>query len=181
MQYNKNQSYWISFIIGAMLGVLFIVISKNSTIIGLFDRQYFENFSIITVDKMEYFKYVLANRLKMLILWFLIGNVRLTERCYEKAYLTALGIIGGMLGIVCSSIVTNIGIGGMGLFLALILPHGIFYYFCGIMIVKKRGVVKLDPQKNILIWILIILSLLLGVALESMFSSILVDKICIIV
>ncbi|MGN0480713.1 MAG: hypothetical protein ACI4EV_04015, partial [Lachnospiraceae bacterium] len=93
----------------------------------------------------------------------------------------AVGVIGAFLGVIASALVMNYGFGGIGVFLALTLPHGIFYFISAFLVVKKRGVGIIRWQKTAIIWGLILLSLLLGVTLESLISPVLVYKICKIV
>lgn len=176
MQNKKIQYYMFSFLAGLTIAIFFmaVAVKKDGLISAMFAKEYFENFGIVTVDKMAFWKYVLWNRFKWLIIWFLIGQVR----NYEKIYILAVCGVGMFLGITLSAIVMNYKSLGIGIFLAMVLPHGIFYYFSAALIVKKRSANIVQWQRNAIIWGLIILSLLLGATLESLFTPILVDKIC---
>lgn len=179
MKYRKNQYYVISFLAGLMVAILImaLVVKKDGLVVSMFGRDYFENYSLVTVDKLEFWKYVLWNRFKLLVLWALIGQ----SRNYETVYIGAVGVIGAFLGVAMSAVAMNYGLGGIGVFLALTMPHGIFYFISAFLVVKKRGTGIIQWQKTAIIWGLILLSLLLGVTLESLVSPVLVHKICKIV
>lgn len=179
MQYSKYQNYIISFLVGLAAAILImsLAVKKDDLIVSMFGSSYFENYNLVTVDKLEFWKYVLWNRFKLLVFWILIGQAR----NYEGVYIGAVGVIGAFLGVIASALVMNYGFGGIGVFLALTLPHGIFYFISAFLVVKKRGVGIIRWQKTAIIWGLILLSLLLGVTLESLISPVLVYKICKIV
>lgn len=179
MQYNKNRGFIISFLAGFTLAIIVMValLKKDSAFCMIFGQGYFENLAMVSVDKLEFWKYVLINRAKLLVFWFLIGQVS----CYELSFLIATGGVGALLGVLLCSLLMNFGAGGIVVFFVALLPQGIFYYICGYFIIQSKKAGRIMPSKKAVVVILIILSLLLGVTLESLLSPILVQKICKIV
>lgn len=154
------------------VAVMAIAVKKESALALVFGEEYFENYRLVSVNKLEFWGYVVLNRAKWLLIWIFIG----LNPYHKKIYLCATGLVGAIVGVTASAIVMNFGVEGIGLLFWLIFPHGVFYYFCGMLVIKRADCGGMIWQKTVIVLLLTLLSMLIGCALESFVNPFIIQK-----
>lgn len=171
----RKYGYAISFGAGLVLAALLVnfLCSKNGALVVTFGRGYFENYVLVEVRGADILSYVLVNRIKLFLLWLLIGCIN----DYQRGYTVVLGLLGLFFGVMLSALTMNYGALGLALFLFAVFPHGLLYFFSGFLAVKKRMTGKLNLSKSAVIYFLAVVCLLLGCVLEAYLSPMLIRNI----
>lgn len=171
---TDNRYYIASMAAGFVLAVLFMLfaVKKDSAAALVFGEEYFENFRLVNVNKMEFWGYVLLNRSKWLLVWIFIG----LNPYHRKIYMAASGLVGVFVGMTTGAIFINFGFEGIGLLFWTLLPHGIFYFFSGMLVVKRSDCERMIWQKTLIVLFLAVISMLIGCALESFVNPLVLQK-----
>ncbi len=172
---EAKQNYWMHSIIGIVAGIVITTffLEKESGLAMLFGQEYLNNYNVVTVDKVHFFTYVLLNRIKLLIIWHVLG----ISRNYRYLYGVATGLLGLMLGGLGGIMVLNYGIQGLILAIWMILPHWVFYCMAGALIVKKRQMGTKGASGTAVVYGLVLLLVLAGCALESLLTPVILKNI----
>lgn len=170
-----KQNYLMYSIIGLVAGIVITTffLERESGLAMLFGQEYLNNYNVVTVDKVHFFTYVLLNRIKLLIIWHMLG----ISCNYRLLYGVATGLMGLMLGGFGGIMILNYGMYGLVLTIWMILPHWGFYCMAGALIVKKRLMGTSGTSGTVVVYGLVLLLVFAGCALESLLTPMILKNI----
>lgn len=117
--------------LGILAGMLFVVLKHENWLLqeGIFNQNFMYRIENIDIDKRAYFFLCFAKRMKSFLLLFLLAFSSIN---FITNFIFFL-VYGFSLGSMLELLVVRYGMQGMGIYLVMTLPQGIFY-FCGFIL-----------------------------------------------
>ena len=174
MMRNQSRVVILIYMIGFLLGIVYVNIASGEyiTSMGIFNRNFAEQFQKADLEGVQYLGYLLRLRVLPAVILAVIGTTRF-RRIGSTIFLVWTGML---CGVYFTCAVMNRGVGGVLLCVAGLLPHMVCYLFAyGILLMT----IFFYPKKH---WnyektIAFCLAICMGIALEYKANPILVKLI----
>lgn len=135
--FSGETVFKLVFFCAFLLGILLANLCGRETLgeYGIFNTYFLKQFEYAGVRHTELLLYILRQRLPSVVLLFLFG---VTEYWYAVNLLFLLWN-GGTLGFLIVSAISNLGIRGLFLAIAALLPQYILYVWCYLILLRSQS------------------------------------------